>query len=119
MNCVGMGLWAGVWGYVSVEGDYSTVAGASFAHKSETPGLGAEIATPLFTDQFPGKKILDEGGNFVSIRVVKPGSVPLDEHIVDGISGGTFTSKGVDEMLNRCLKVYSAYFKSLGTTANN
>lgn len=113
MNCVGMGLWAGVWGYVSVGDDFNTVTGASFAHKSETPGLGAEISTPLFTKHFPGKKILDEQGNFVSIKVVKPGSVPLDEHKVDGISGGTFTSKGVDEMLNRCLKVYSTYFKTL------
>ncbi len=113
MNCVGMGLWAGVWGYVSVGEDFNTVTGASFAHKSETPGLGAEISTPLFTKHFPGKKLLDEQGNFVSIKVVKPGSVPLDEHKVDGISGGTFTSKGVDEMLNRCLKVYSIYFKSL------
>ena len=119
MPVAGMGLWAGIWGYISVGEDFNTVVGASFAHQSETPGLGAEIATPIFTDLFPGKKILDEGGNFVSIKIVKPGSVPIDEHIVDGISGGTFTSKGVDEMLNRCLKVYSEYFKTLNNTANN
>jgi len=119
MPVAGMGLWAGVWGYVSVGDDFNTVIGASFAHKSETPGLGAEIATPFFTDQFPGKKLNDESGNFVSIKVVKPGSVPIDDHVVDGISGGTFTSKGVDEMLSRCLKVYSEYFKTLSTTANN
>ena len=32
---------------------------------------------------------------------------------VDGITGGTITSKGVEEMANRCLKVYVKYFKSL------
>lgn len=116
----GLGLWAGIWGYVSVEADMNTVAGASFDHKSETPGLGAEITTDFFEGQFPGKKLNDETGNFVSIRVVKPGT-PQTEHTVDGISGGTFTSKGVDEMLTRCLSVYSVYFKSMSNsvTATN
>jgi Na+-transporting NADH:ubiquinone oxidoreductase subunit C len=114
MPVAGQGLWAGVWGYVAVGEDLNTVAGASFAHKSETPGLGAEIETPFFESQFPGKKIHDETGNFTSIRVLKPGGAKT-EHTVDGISGGTFTSKGVDEMLSRCLQVYSLYFKSLST----
>lgn len=116
----GQGLWAGVWGYVSVGEDLNTVAGASFDHKSETPGLGAEINTPFFEDQFPGKKLSDASGNFVSIRVVKPGG-PKTDHSVDGISGGTFTSKGVDEMLTRCLSVYNNYFKTLSsaTTTQN
>jgi Na+-transporting NADH:ubiquinone oxidoreductase subunit C len=113
MPVSGMGLWAAVWGYISVGDDYNTVIGASFSHKSETPGLGAEIATPFFTDQFPGKKLSDESGNFVSIKVIKPGSAAKTDHIVDGISGGTFTSQGVDEMLKRCLKVYNIYFKTL------
>ena len=108
----GVGLWAGIWGNVSVGEDLNTVVGASFGHKSETPGLGAEIATPIFTKNFPGKKLCDASGNFLSIHVVKPGSVPPGDHVVDGISGGTFTSKGVDEMLSRCLKVYSDFFKS-------
>ncbi|MFZ5552006.1 MAG: NADH:ubiquinone reductase (Na(+)-transporting) subunit C [Bacteroidota bacterium] len=111
----GQGLWAGIWGYLSVGEDMNTVAGASFDHKSETPGLGAEINTPFFEGQFPGKKLNDATGNFVSIRVVKPGS-PKTEHNVDGISGGTFTSKGVDEMITRCLTVYSTYFKSLSSS---
>lgn len=118
MPVAGMGLWAGVWGYVSVGEDFNTVIGASFGHKSETPGLGAEIETSFFEDQFQGKKILDETGNFVSVRVVKPGT-PKSDHNVDGISGGTFTSKGVDEMLNRCLNIYSIYFKTLGTSTAN
>ena len=52
----GKGLWGPVWGFVSLESDGNTVVGANFGHKSETPGLGAEITTPMFTDQFPGKK---------------------------------------------------------------
>lgn len=115
----GQGLWAGVWGYVAVGEDLNTIAGASFDHKSETPGLGAEIATPFFETQFTGKKIHDDNGEFVSIRVVKPGG-PKSDHAVDGISGGTFTSVGVDEMLMRCMSVYSKYFKTMSkSTALN
>ena len=32
---------------------------------------------------------------------------------VDGITGGTITSKGVEEMTTRTLEVYVNYFKSL------
>ena len=42
----GMGLWGPVWGYVALEKDMNTVAGIIMAHKGETPGLGAAIATP-------------------------------------------------------------------------
>ena len=112
---IGTGLWGPIWGYVSIQDDYNTVYGASFAHKGETPGLGAEISTPIFYDQFKGEQILDESGNYVSIMVAKGGSSPDDKHSVDGISGGTITSKGVEEMLIRTLKVYSDYFKTLTT----
>ncbi|MEZ4967141.1 MAG: FMN-binding protein, partial [Saprospiraceae bacterium] len=40
----GVGLWGPIWGYISIESDFNTVYGAFFDHKSETPGLGAEIA---------------------------------------------------------------------------
>lgn len=49
----GKGLWGPVWGYLALESDGNTVVGATFDHKSETPGLGAEITTPMFTEQFP------------------------------------------------------------------
>ena len=52
----GTGLWGPIWGYISLEEDLSAVYGAVFDHRGETPGLGAEIKTPIFTDQFPGKK---------------------------------------------------------------
>ncbi len=41
---MGKGLWAGVWGYIGLESDGRTISGAVFDHKSETPGLGAEIS---------------------------------------------------------------------------
>lgn len=107
---VGNGLWGAVWGFVSLEDDYNTIYGASFDHASETPGLGAEISLPMFQEPFEGKKILDEAGNYKSITVKKGGAEEGNPHQVDGITGGTITSDGVTEMLQRTLKVYSRYF---------
>ncbi len=107
---MGTGLWAAVWGYIGFEKDFNTIYDAVFDHKSETPGLGSEIATDMFADQFKGKTIA-EGGSYTSIEVVKPGA-PLNNHKVDGISGGTFTSVGVDEMIRRTAKVYYDYFQN-------
>lgn len=112
----GAGLWGPIWGYLSLEEDLNTVYGAVFDHKAETPGLGAEIKYPIFTDQFKGKKILDDQGNFLGIDVRKGGSTT--DYEVDGISGGTITSDGVEVMILDCLKSYFPFLKDYaGTTA--
>lgn len=106
----GKGLWGPVWGFMSLEDDGRTVVGANFGHKSETPGLGAEIATEVFTKQFKDKKISDDAGTFKSISVVKSGTSAGDDYAVDGISGGTITSNGVHDMMEDCLEPYAKYF---------
>jgi len=108
----GKGLWGPIWGYVALNEDYSTIYGANFDHQGETPGLGAEINTDAFEQQFIGKELFNEQGEFVSIEVVKGNAPPDAEHKVDGISGGTITSKGVQEMLYDVLGTYVSYFKS-------
>lgn len=108
----GLGLWGPIWGYISIEDDFNTVYGASFDHKGETPGLGAEIAEKPFQLQFQGKKIMADDNSFVSVNVVKAtAKVPYGpEHRVDGISGGTITSNGTDKMLKVCIEPYLGYF---------
>ena len=109
----GMGLWGPIWGYVAFDADGSTIYGAFFDHQGETPGLGAEIAKPAFSDQFRGLSVEKEG-NFVPVTVVKKGQKPDgDMDYVDGISGGTITSLGVASMLDGCLTPYKAYLESL------
>ncbi len=108
---VGKGLWGPIWGYVALEGDYNTVYGATFDHKTETPGLGAEIKEDFFEEPFKGKKIYDDSGELVSITIKKGGADPSDEHAVDAITGGTITSNGVGEMLDRSFAVYDKYFE--------
>ena len=110
----GMGLWGPIWGNIAFESDFNTIAGATFDHKGETPGLGAEINTDWFENEFNGKTIFDDQGNFVSVKVVKGGvensSIPAD-HGVDAISGGTITSDGVSAMLENNLENYVPYIK--------
>lgn len=108
----GSGLWDAIWGYIALGTDKSTIVGANFDHKGETPGLGAEITTDWFQTQFTGKKILDESNNFVSVTAVKGGAKEGDAHGVDAISGGTITSDGVSNMLQERLANYLPYFKN-------
>ncbi|MGL4520629.1 MAG: Na(+)-translocating NADH-quinone reductase subunit C [Phocaeicola sp.] len=103
----GAGLWGPIWGYVALNEDKATVYGAYFSHKSETPGLGADIATAKFQDQFVGKQVFDNSE--VALTVVKNGKVVNGAYEVDGISGGTITSVGVANMLHDCLSVYTKF----------
>ncbi|MBO4530967.1 MAG: NADH:ubiquinone reductase (Na(+)-transporting) subunit C [Paludibacteraceae bacterium] len=104
----GAGLWGPIWGYISFNSDKRTVYGTYFSHEGETPGLGAEIATEKFQSRFPGM-VLQENGT-VKISVVKNGKVADSSCEVDGISGGTITSKGVNNMLHDCLSKYANFF---------
>jgi len=108
----GKGLWGPLWGYMALNDDLNTVSGVTFDHKSETPGLGAEISTLEFQKVFKGKKLF-EGEQFVSIKVVKGGAEPTNIHGVDAISGGTITSNGLEYMLNDCLSSYQGFFKTI------
>ncbi len=111
----GLGLWGPIWGNIALESNFNTIAGATFGHKGETPGLGAEIDTRPFQVQFVGKDIFNNKGDLVSILVVKGGIATIPEaqrnHAVDAISGGTITSVGVQDMLSDCLDNYKAFFK--------
>jgi Na+-transporting NADH:ubiquinone oxidoreductase subunit C len=107
----GKGLWGPIWGYISLNSDKKTIYGATFGHKSETPGLGAEIANPPFQKQFAGKSIFDKNGKFTSVLVEKSVDTSKDPHAVDAISGGTITSKGVQAMLKDCLSGYKNFLK--------
>ena len=107
----GKGLWGPIWGYIALNEDKNTIYGTTFDHKGETPGLGAEIANQAFQQQFVGKTIFNEGGELVSIDVVKGGAPDDAPHGVDAISGGTITSQGVENMLMDYFSGYEAFLK--------
>lgn len=103
----GAGLWGPVWGYIAINSDCSTVAGAYFDHESETPGLGGKIKDdPAFRAQFQGKRILwNETAPFSIVK-----NAPQEDNVVDAITGATMTSKGLNAALCQWLDAYRAFF---------
>lgn len=109
----GQGLWGPIWGYLALNSDGSTIYGAYFSHQGETPGLGAEIEKSEFQRRFDGKQLFKDS-QFRPITVVKAGQHPAgNEDYVDGISGGTITSKGVASMLKNGLLPYKQFLQNL------
>jgi len=98
----GNGLWGPISGYLAIAADGSTIVGANFDHKSETPGLGGEITTEKFQSQFSGKQIRENGQ-----------LVPIE---FDAITGATKTSNGVKEMIDKTLEMYTPFFETLDMT---
>ena len=121
----GNGLWGGIWGYIALNDDCNTIYGVYFSHASETPGLGAEIASEKFQSRFNGK---DKEGNDIVKKVydadgkvaleVKKGKGDADYHI-DAISGATLTCNGLDAMLKTKLAPYYEYLNKVKSTAND
>lgn len=109
----GAGLWGPIWGYIAFDDNGGTIYGAYFAHQGETPGLGAEIEKPAFSNQFEGKNIFNREGSFEGIAVVKAGQAPAGKDYVNAVSGGTITSQGVQKMLQNSLEPYSVFLKNL------
>jgi Na+-transporting NADH:ubiquinone oxidoreductase subunit C len=111
LQMAGIGLWGPIWGYLALDQDGNTIKSAIFDHKGETPGLGAEINTDLFENQFQNKKVLNEQGQFVSVKVEKGKHDASMPHAVDAISGGTITSNGVNKMLQEDIAFYLKYIQ--------
>lgn len=113
----GVGLWGPISGYVAIDPSGREITGTTFFAPKETPGLGAEIAEDGFERQWIGKRIVDANGRIVPVRVVKGEAsvVCADsvEHCVDGVSGATITSRGVDEMIKSGLATYEPYLNRL------
>ena len=87
----GAGLWGPIWGYIALNDDKDTVP----------------FSTTKFQDQFLGKHVMENGT--VALGVEKHGKVAKPDYQVDGISGGTITSKGVDAMIKDCLSMYNSF----------
>lgn len=94
----GYGLWSTLYGFVALESDLNTIAGLGFYEHGETPGLGGEVDNPKWKSQWPGKQVYDDSG--VEITVTKAGVAKADNpYQVDGLSGATLTTRGVDNFV--------------------
>ena len=114
----GNGLWGGIWGYMALNADCNTIYGVYFSHASETPGLGAEIASDKFQNRFTKDK---DGNSVVKIVYNEAGDVVLEvtkeksdaNYHIDAISGATITCEGLDKMLKSGLAPYYNYLNTI------
>lgn len=83
----GYGLWGIMYGFLALDTDTKTVKAINFYKHNETPGLGGEIQNPRWTATWQSKQL--------PVDIVK-GTADGDVHKVDGLSGATLTSVGVD-----------------------
>ena len=90
----GRGLWSVIYAFVAVEPDGNTLKGITYYDQGETAGLGGEIANPKWQALFVGKKLYGDNPQQPAIHVGKGGSNDA-AHGVDGLSGATLTSNGV------------------------
>jgi Na+-transporting NADH:ubiquinone oxidoreductase subunit C len=92
----GNGFQSMLYGYVALDGRADRIEALTFYEHGETPGLGAEVASPEWLAQWHGVRVRDESGR---IRVHVAEGEAETEYEVDGISGATWTGKGVTSLL--------------------
>lgn len=96
----GYGLWSTLKGFVALQSDLNTVVGLGYYDQKETPGLGGEVDNPKWKALWGGKKVYSDGE--VALSVIKgtvSDTTPGAQYKVDGLSGATLTSDGVDNMI--------------------
>ena len=113
----GKGLWSTMFAFISLNKDLHTIEGISFYEHGETPGLGGEVDNPKWKKLWVGKQAYDVNGN-LKIRVIKrkvdPDS-PEAKYEVDGLSGATLTTNGVNNLVRFWLgdEGYGPFIKKL------
>ncbi len=119
----GFGLWDAIYGYLAIDPNGDSVIGITWYQQKETPGLGANISTPEWQSDFPGKLIFQESPDGTTdfkttelgITVVKGkvpevlGNTPKAKSAVDGMSGATLTGNGVTAAYQDSLGPYRPF----------
>lgn len=97
----GRGLYSMMHGVIALKPDLRTVDSITFTEHGETPGLGGEIENPAWKRSWRGKEALGDDGEViieVLTGAVDP-SRPEANRQIDGLTGATFTTRGVDQLV--------------------
>ena len=119
----GKGLWGTMYGFIAMDKDLMTVAGFTFYEHVETPGLGGEVDNAKWKGSWKGKKALAADGTIL-INVIK-GLVdktrPEAISQIDGLSGSTLTTRGIDNLVKFWLgeNGYAKFFAKLRKDGSN
>ena len=95
----GKGLWSTLYGFLALAADTRTVRGITFYQHAETPGLGGEVDNDDWKAQWIGRVALDDEYQ-PQIDVVRGVADPDTDYQVDGLSGATITSNGVEGLVD-------------------
>jgi electron transport complex protein RnfG len=79
---------------VGIQMDYSSLVGIEILESQETPGLGQEIETDNFKNQF---KQLNTAPKIIYVK----GEKPDQPNEIETITGATISSKAVVTILNK------------------
>ncbi len=93
----GRGLWSTLYGFLALDAETLEVRGITFYEHAETPGLGGEVDNPKWQAQWPNTVVVNDEGEPI-LNVTKPGEADENNEI-DGLSGATITSNGVENMI--------------------
>jgi Na+-transporting NADH:ubiquinone oxidoreductase subunit C len=119
LHVYGKGLWSTMKGFLSLDKDAATVRGFNYYSHAETPGLGGEVDNPKWIAQWPGKKMFTEDMK-PATEVIKGVVDPNDQEAsykIDGLSGATLTSVGVENTFKFWMSE-SGYAKFLANVRN-
>ena len=94
----GSGLWSVMYGFLALDKDLKTIKGFTIYEHGETPGLGGEVDNPRWKASWKGKLIFDDSGQYI-FKVLKGQTAPGATSEIDGLSGATLTTRGVDDMI--------------------
>ncbi len=90
----GNGLWSMMYAFVALDTDGRTVKGITYYDQAKRRASAAKWKTPPGVNSSSAKKVLDDSG-MPALKVVKGGARQGDDYAVDGLSGATLTSNGV------------------------
>lgn len=109
----GEGFWDDIKGVVGLEPNGSTLKGVAFYQQKETPGLGAEITTATFRDQFAGLRLQDGSRPLALI----PKGRDTGRGEVHAITGATETCTRLEGILNRAVRQWQKEMQVVGRPA--
>ena len=107
----GMGFWDRIEAVVVLSPDLKQILNIQFMDQKETPGLGARIEEPWFTDQFKSLALAwdDPQGQRV---LVGANPAPNAANEVDAITGATQTSMALMRFFNEELDAFRAAYSA-------
>lgn len=100
----GRGLWSTMYGLLALDKDMRTIKGFTFYKHEETPGLGGEVDNPKWKGQWKDKIAFVLSGDKIDLKIeVLKGQVikerPGAESQIDGLSGSTLTTRGINNLV--------------------